>query len=66
MPKKDPKDPYGIGEHKEENWKALLRFVRMARKEYSKKDFESLKVTLNQIIGRCKNLLLELEGKAKL
>ena len=43
------------------NFKALLEFVKWLRKDFKEGNKEAIRVDLNQIIGRCKNLLTELE-----
>lgn len=43
------------------NYKVLLKFFRQLRKDMKKKDKEAIRVDLNQIIGRAKNLLIELD-----
>lgn len=42
----------------ENNLEALKRFLREAKRELDREDFESLEVTLNQALGRCKNILI--------
>ena len=60
MPKKDPKDPYGIGKPSS-NYKILLKFVRQLKRDKAKGNKEAMKEDLKQIRGRVFNLLLELE-----
>ena len=53
---------YGLTETEENsNFKSLLKFVKWLRKDFKEGNKEAVRVDLNQIIGRCKNLLLELE-----
>lgn len=51
-----------MDEAKENNLEALKMFLRQAKTELEKEDYEALEVTLNQALGRCLNLII-LEGK---
>ena len=55
----------GLIMQKEENFKALERFIAEAKKEFRKKDFKGLKVSLEQAKGRIHNLLILLEEELK-
>ncbi len=54
-------DFYGIGEHKDANYKSLLDFVKQLKRDRKRGNKTATETDLRQIIGRAKNLLLELE-----
>lgn len=53
-----------MNEAEKSNLEALKGFLREAKTELEKEDFEALEVTLNQARGKVRNILT-LEGKPK-
>ena len=48
-----------------QNLEALIKFLKQAQKDLANKDYEGLKISLEQAQGRAKNLKIEEEDRKR-